>query len=40
MLKFMPASEKDKWEFKCMCDSDYEGEQRQSFKCDGLLYLH
>ena len=23
MLKFMPTSEKDKWEFKCMCDSDY-----------------
>ena len=23
MLKFIPTSETDKWEFKCMCDSDY-----------------
>ena len=27
MLKFMPTSEKDKLEFKCMCDSDYAGDK-------------
>ena len=27
MLKFMLTSEKDKWEFKCMCDSDYAGDK-------------
>ena len=27
MLKFMPTSEKDKWELKCMCDSDYAGDK-------------
>ena len=26
MLKFMPT-EKDKWEFKCICDSDYAGDK-------------
>ena len=25
MLKFMPTSEKDKWESKCICNSDYTG---------------
>ena len=27
MLKFIPTSEKEKWEFKCMCDSDYAGDK-------------
>ena len=40
MLKFMPTSEEDKWEYKCMCDSDYAGGQEQLFKCNRILYLH
>ena len=35
MLNFIPTSEKDKWEFKCMCDSDYAGD-----KDNRILYLH
>ena len=27
MLKFIPTSEKEKWEFKCMCNSDYAGDK-------------
>ena len=35
MLKFMPTSEKDKWELKYMCDSDFAGDKdnRLSVTC-------
>ena len=40
MLKFIPASEKDKWEFKCMCDSDYAGDKDNCLSVRGYcIYI-
>ena len=41
MLKFMPTSEKDKWEFKCMCDSDYAGDKDNRLSVTGYcIYIN
>ena len=41
MLKFMPTSEKDKWEFKCMCDSDYTGDKDNRLSVMGYcIYIN
>ena len=41
MLKFMSPSEKDKWEFKCMCDSDYAGAKGNCLSVPGYcVYIN
>ena len=37
MLKFMPTSVKDKWEFKCMCDSDYAGDKHNRLSVTNIV---
>ena len=41
ILKFMPTSEKDKWEFQCMCDSDYAGDKDNRLSVtDYCIYIN
>ena len=41
MLKFMPTLEKDKLEFKCMCDSDYAGNKDNRLSVTGYcIYIN
>ena len=41
MLKFMPTSEKDKWEFRCKCDSDYAGDKGNRLSVTGYsIYIN
>ena len=41
MLKFTPTSEKDKWEFECMCGSDYTGVKDNRLSVTGYcIYIN
>ena len=41
MLKFIPTSEKEKWEFKCMCDSDHAGGKDNCLSVTGYcIYIN
>ena len=39
MLKFVPTSEKDKWEFKCMCDSHNKGDKDNRLSVKGYCIV-
>ena len=41
MLKFIPTSEKEKWEFNCMCDSDHAGDKYNRLSITGYcIYIN
>ena len=41
LLRFMSTSEKDEWEFKCMCDSDYAEDKDNHFSVmDYCIYIN
>ena len=41
MLKFIPENKGEKWEFKCMCDSDYAGDKDNRLTVTGYcIYLN
>ena len=41
MLKFIPENNGEKWEFKCMCDSDYAGDKDNRLSVTGYcIYVN
>ena len=41
MLKFIPENKGEKWEFKCMCDSDYAGDKDNRLSLTGYcIYVN